>query len=350
MRTEGGDVDGGGQGAQGLVGADVARGLLATDVLLARPERHDERPAAIDVSGHAHQTAWDLPDQCLAAGQDPKVRAAVCGRDAERLPFRGGDVGAVGARCGEDGERYRLYYSHGQRAGGMGEARDLRHRLEQAEEAGIGDDHARNWIVGVGEQPFQGREVRRAGRRTVRDERDLVGDERRAAEVGAERLAVMGMDAAAHQNPLSPRGPAAHQSRLGRGGRTVVVRGRDHVQAGQFGHKGLVFVDRLECALADLRLVGRVGGIELAPQKKLVDDRRHEMTVDTGTEETDEVDAIRAGETPQVGAELRFGFGRGQIQAGGTQRRRNVGEQVIDGRNADLREHAVAIVGRVRAV
>ena len=46
--------------------------------------------------------------------------------------------------------------------------------------------------------------------------------------------------------------------------RAVVVRGRDDVQAGQLGEQRLVLVDRLERALADLRLVRRVGGVELA--------------------------------------------------------------------------------------
>src|SRR3990170_4255764 len=71
------------------------------------------------------------------------------------------------------------------------------------------------------------------------------------------------------------RAPAAcgahgHHGGLGRGRRSVVVRGRNHVEPGQLGEERLVLVDRLQRALADLRLVGRVRGVELAAREDLV--------------------------------------------------------------------------------
>jgi hypothetical protein len=299
VRPDRGEVDGRGQRAQGLVGADVAGGLLAADVLLAGTQGHDERALAVDVRGHADETAGDLADQGLAAGQDAEVRAAVRERDAQRLAFAGRRCRRRTRPARQDGERDRLHDRHEQRAGGVGQAADLGHRLEQAEEARVGDDHAGHRMLRVGEHPLERRQVGRAGGRSLSDERDLVGDERCPAEVRAQRLTVVGMDAPADQHPLPARRAAAHEGALGRGRGAVVVRGRDDVQAGQLGHERLVLVDRLERALADLRLVRRVGGVELAAQEQLVDDRRHEVAVGPGAEEAHQIDPVALGQIAQ---------------------------------------------------
>ena len=81
----------------------------------------------------------------------PEVRAAVLRRDAERLALAGGDVGAVRAGRREDGERDRLDDRDEQRAGGVGELADPRHRLEQPEEVGVRGDDAGDRPVGVGQ-------------------------------------------------------------------------------------------------------------------------------------------------------------------------------------------------------
>ena len=125
VRAHGRDVDRRREREQGLVGADVAGGLLAPDVLLARAKGHHERPLPVQVRGHAHQPAGDLADERVGAGEDPEVRAAVLERDAQRLALARGDVRAVLARRREDGERHRLDDADEQRAGGVREAPDL---------------------------------------------------------------------------------------------------------------------------------------------------------------------------------------------------------------------------------
>ena len=60
---------------------------------------------------------------------------------------------------------------------------DLGHRLEQAEEVGLGGDDAGDRPVRVGQHPLERREVGRAGRLAVGHERDLVELEA-APEVG----------------------------------------------------------------------------------------------------------------------------------------------------------------------
>ena len=123
---------------------------------------------------------------------------------------------------------------------------------------------------------LQGGQVGRA----VVERGQLLELEAGRAEVGARRLEVVAMDGAAGQDALAPGGADGHQRRLGGRRRAVVVRGRDDVEAGQLGDERLVLVDRLQRALADLGLVGRVGRVELAARDDLVDRRRQEVAVD----------------------------------------------------------------------
>ena len=209
----------------------------------------------------------------------PEIRAAVLRGDAERLALAGRDVGAVRAGRREDGQADRLDDRDEQGAGGMRQPADLGHRLEQAEEVGLGGDDPGDRPVRVGQHPLERGEVGRAGGLAVGDERDLLELEA-AREVGPRRLPVVRMDAARDEDALAPGRPAGHQRGLGRGRRAVVVRRRDDVEVDQLGQQRLVLVDALEGALADLGLVRRVGRVPLAAQEELVDRRRAPVAVD----------------------------------------------------------------------
>ena len=69
MGTEGRDVDGRGQRAQGLVRTDVARRLVAPDVLLSRAKCHHVRATALDVRGPTDEPARHLAHKVGAGGQ-----------------------------------------------------------------------------------------------------------------------------------------------------------------------------------------------------------------------------------------------------------------------------------------
>ena len=112
--------------------------------------------------------------------EQAQVRAAVLERDAERLALADGDVRAVLAGRRQDGERDRLDDGHEQRARGVGEARRLGHRLEDAERVGLAEEHARDGPVGVGELALEGREVGRA----VGERGQLLERQPAALEVG----------------------------------------------------------------------------------------------------------------------------------------------------------------------
>ena len=85
-------------GEERLRRADVARRLLAPDVLLARLQRHAQRRPAGGVARHADDAAGHRALVLVAAGHESGVRAAVAERHAVALRRADGDVGAIGAR------------------------------------------------------------------------------------------------------------------------------------------------------------------------------------------------------------------------------------------------------------
>ena len=93
----------GGERVERFVGADVGGGLLAADVLLAGGEREHEAAVAGGVGGLSGEAPGHLAHEFFARGDHAHVRAAVAGRDAERLAFHRDDV-CFGGRA-NDAER-----------------------------------------------------------------------------------------------------------------------------------------------------------------------------------------------------------------------------------------------------
>ena len=313
VRTDRRDVDGGRQGQQSLVGADVAGRLVAADVLLTRAHGHHERARAVEVGRHPDQTPGDLADERIGRGEDAEVRPAVLRRDPEWLALACRDVRAVRAGRCEDSQADRLDDRDEQRARGVGETADLGHRFEEAEEVRLGGDDARDGSAGFGQHPLQRGEIGRAGRLTVGHEGDLLELES-APEIGGGRPPVVRVDAARDEHPLAPGRAAGHERGLRGGGGPVVVRRRDDVEVDQLGQQRLVLVDALERALADLGLVRRVGRVPLPAQEQLVDRRRAPVPVDAGSEERREVGPVAGGEAGQAGRQLELRLRIGQVE------------------------------------
>ncbi len=101
-------VHGGDHGEQHLCGANVARRLLAPDVLLARLQRHAQRGPPGAVFGHADDAAGEVALELVARREEGGVRAAVAERDAEALRVADGDVGAPRPGRGEQGQREQV--------------------------------------------------------------------------------------------------------------------------------------------------------------------------------------------------------------------------------------------------
>src|SRR5205085_7323060 len=115
---------------------------------------------------------------------------------------------------------------------------------------------------------------------------------------------------------------------------------------GELADRGLVLEDRLEHALAHLRLVRRVGGEELAPGENRVDDRGHVVVVDPRAEEGKL--APRVGVSPSERFQMRDQLG---LREGGLERELaleanasgDLLEELVDRRDADRLEHLLAV-------
>ena len=88
---------------QDLRGADVARGLVAADVLLAGLQGEAVRGVAVGVDRRADETPGQLAREALADGEEPGVRAAEAERHPEALGGADRDVGAQVAGRGDHG-------------------------------------------------------------------------------------------------------------------------------------------------------------------------------------------------------------------------------------------------------
>src|SRR2546428_8280329 len=87
------------------------------------------------------------------------------------------------------------------------------------------------------------------------------------------------MDQAGKREAASSLNTLRHQKSLCQRSASVVERSIGYIQAGQLANHGLEFENALQRPLRDLRLIGRVGGVELSARNKRVDHNGNEMIV-----------------------------------------------------------------------
>ena len=145
-----------------------------------------------------------------------------------------------------------------------------------------------------------------------------------------------------------PAGDAdGHHHRLGSAGGTVVHAGVGHVHAGQLGNHGLKLEDRLQRALRDLGLVGRVAGEELAALHQGVDHHRPVVTIGSGAEKAGVAGRVLSAGGAEVVDDLALGLLAWHVEVavkavlGGDD-----GEKVVNGAGADFGQHLPAFGGR----
>ena len=229
---------------QHLRGADVARGLVAPDVLLARLQREPVGGLALGVLRDTHQAARQVALVLVAQREERGVRPAVSERHAEALRRPERDVGAHLAGRRNERERQEIGRDRDQRPRGVGALRERAEVAQHAVRRRVLDEHAeqalRLEVEGV-DGPDVHLDAERLGAR--RHHRDRL------------RVAVRG-DEEAVASRL--RDGAAERHRLGGGRRLVEQRRVRERQPGEVGHHGLEVEERLQPALCDLGLVGRV--------------------------------------------------------------------------------------------
>ena len=342
LRAEQAQVHEPGEGEQRLVGGDVRGRLLAPDVLLARLQREHVATLAREVHRLADDAAGQPPDVLGARREEPVVRPAVAHRVAGRLPFADRQRTAVRAGRLEHAQRDEIDVRDRHRARLVGGGGELRCRFEAPEEVGLLEDHGGRVLrrvthaVGIGRASL------------VRHLDDLEPEARR---VGLHDLPHLRVGRLGHDHLRAPRRVLRDEARVGGDGRAVVARGVRDVHPRQLADRGLVLEDRLEHALAHLGLVRRVRGQELAALQHRVDDRRDVMVVDAGAEEADLVDDVPGGEVLEVPLELHLVERRCDVElARIANAARDVPEQLLDGGDADRREHRLAVGVREREV
>ena len=210
------------------------------------------------------------------------------------------------------------------------------HVADAAEDVGILHDHAAGLAVDhLGQCGEIGLALKLRG-----------GMNDRIAVEAAHRLRGRGVVRvqAGREDRLVPfRHPSGHRDRFPAGGGTVVHRRVRHRAAEQPRDLGLELEQHLQRALGYLRLVGRVGGEELAALDQVIDGSRDVVAICPGTEEERRLPGGKVLRRELGHVPLDRHFRRVHRQAldwpGESCRFGYVGEEVVDRLDADHIEH-----------
>ena len=342
----------GDRGDERLIGADVRRGLVFANVLLAGGHDHHDAISTGIVLGLADKATGGLADFVLlvgvmADGEEAEARAAEVGADGEVLAFADEHVGAGTSVLGRGleaagGEEHWINDRDGLHTGvgaGVGERVDV---LEQAEGVDLREDDGGELLaearggggdarggqaagVFIGSQEFQ---FHRGVRDVCAEDFEVAGQ-----KVGGDehriRFGVAHADGA----------DGGFEERAG----AFVERGVDGFEAGQLSDRGLVNPVGDQCALRALRLVGCVGGRQVTDGADVADDLVGPVDLEAITEEggldrvllREGLHAIREGLVLQLVGEI--------LDAGELHRGVDVGIHLREILGADGSEHCLDI-------
>ena len=179
-------------------------------------------------------------------------------------------------------------------------------------------------------------------------ERDLDDLGAEAARERAQRLAAVRVQAARDDELAAAVGELRQVGGGADGARALVDRGVGDRQPGELADRGLVLEHHLQAALADLRLVRRVGRQELRAAEQHVDHGGDVVVVHPGAEEGDLVlgRGVAARQVEQVAVDVLLGHPGGQVEL--LAQPHAVGdlvEELVDGRDADGGQHRVEVGG-----
>ena len=125
---------------------------------------------------------------------------------------------------------------------------------------------------------------------------------------------VFRMDRPGQQDSPPTRNASRHQDRLSQS-RTPLVHGSiGDLHSGELANEGLKLEDGLQGSLADLGLVGCVGGQKLPPGTEAVDHQGNKMLVDPGSQEGKDPGRIPAFQLAESIQQLGFAQGGRQVK------------------------------------
>ncbi len=334
-------IHAGHDGQQHLGGADVGGGLLPPDVLLSRLQGEPVCRSAHLVDGHPHEAAGHGPLEALADRHEAGVGTTEAHRDPEPLAVAHRDVGAplAGRRQQGQGEQVGGGGHEGLGlVGGLGQGAPVAHL---AVGAGVLHEDAEDALAAGGlEQPL--------GRGHGRQVQPLHLDaERQGARcdhgVGLRQHLLVDQQ----HGVLGRLAGPPHQGHGLGGRRALVEQGRvGDVEPGQVVDHGLEVEQGLEPALADLGLVGRVGGVPRGVLEHVAphDGRRHGAVVAEADERG--LDLVAVGDRAQLVGDGLLGGGslerEGRAPEDGG--RCGAGDELLDAGLADDLQHARDVV------
>ena len=167
--------------------------------------------------------------------------------------------------------------------------------------------------------------------------------------IGREHFAIFRMQALRDDHGVSTGDAHRHHRGLGRRRRTVVHGRVRHFHARQLADHGLELEDRLQRALGNLRLVGRVGREKFAARDQRIDDHGPVVHVGAGAQEARVLDAVFLGALPEPVHDFRFRHLARNFQVAiEPVLGRNGCKQIVDGARANRLQHRFAVGGRFR--
>jgi hypothetical protein len=324
-------VDGihrGHDGEENLRGADVGRGLVAADVLLARAEGEAHGGVAVGVFRHADETAGHLALEGVLGGEERGVGSAETHGNTEALGGTDGDIGAEFAGGAEEGEREQVGGDDGERTDGVGGFEECREIVDTARGVGILHEHAEG--AGGGREGFV----------VADDDLDAEGHGAGFDDVDGLRVALFGDEKRAVGGGVAFLEAVAHHHGLGGGGALVEHGGVGDFEAGQVGDERLEVEEGFEAALGDFGLVGGVGGIPARVfQDGALDDAGCVGVVVAHADVAAENLVLR-GEAAEFGEGGGFTEGGGEVEGVAADVGRDGGvDQCVEGRLVEGLEH-----------
>ena len=285
-------------GQKGLRRADVAGGLLAADMLFAGLQRQSVGAVAVAVDTDTHDATGHGALVGLAAGHVGRVRAAIPHRHAEALRATHGDIGTHRAGFLEQGQCQRI-------------SRDDADGLRRVQTLDMPGDIAQ---MPVGPRILEKRAKDLRGVHVVGIADDHLDAERCGARPDHRDILRM-TRLIDEERALFRLGHAlCHGHRLGTGGGLVQQGGIGDVETGQIANHGLEIQQRLEPTLADLGLVGRIGGVPGRVFQDVALDRRRRDSAMIALPDQACQNLVLGRDHPHVMHELAFGLGLAEGQ------------------------------------
>ena len=340
------EVDGHVEGHEALVGTDVGRGFLTTDVLFTRLKCQHESTLSAVVEGLTHDSSRQFSHQFLGASHETYAGTAEGHRNTEALTFAHGDISApFGGRL-QDGEvvgvgvddKDAFLLVHG-----IGDACIV---LNDTEIVGLLHDDTGNAAFSQLFVKCLSVESTILGRNELDGEAVEVG-------IGIDHAAHLRINGLSNQHASSLLGIAPrHHGSLGCGGGTVVHRSVRDVHTREFRNHGLILKDIVQRALRDLSLIRCVGGQELRALNDVLHHAGGVVIVAPGTGEADEL--LRIQRMRQLfEEEAQVGLGqclRQVVVALETGSLRHVSEEVVNTLHSRHLQHLLQILLGMREI